>query len=190
MTNPRWILCPSQTRAIFFLSLNFLHSCFKLCYFLWCFFCLGWVILYLLATFHLNFSKFFPWKQFRSSHRRCSIRKGVLRNSQNSQENTYSTKSLFFNKVKRCFPVNFAKFQRTSFLQNISEWLLLAVFNFSRTSYEAAFFNAFCSNAIIKLVTWPAKIDENKFVSLAFQFLVLFFSMATSFTLTTAQKIF
>ena len=134
LTNPCRILCPSQTRA------NFLHSCFKLCSFLWCFLCLGWVILYLLATFYLNFSKFLPRKQFRSSHRTCSVEKGVLRNSQNSHENTYSTKSLFFNKVKGCFPVNFTKFQRTFFLQNTSGWLLLAVFNFSWISFEAAFF--------------------------------------------------
>ena len=54
-----------------------------------------------------------------SSHQRCSLKKGFLKISQNSQE-----KSLFFNKVaglrpvtllkktpwQKCFPVNFLKF--------------------------------------------------------------------------------
>ena len=42
---------------------------------------------------------------FRSSHRRCSIKKGFLRISQ--------TKNKLWN---RCFPVNFAKFLRTPFV--------------------------------------------------------------------------
>ena len=75
----------------------------------------------------------------RSSHRRCSVRKGVLRNFL-----TFTGKHLcqnrFFNKVTpqpatllkkrlwhRCFPVNFAKFLGTPFLQNTSEWLLLQI---------------------------------------------------------------
>ena len=75
---------------------------------------------------------------FRSSHLRCSVKKGVfLEISQNSQENTYARdsflielqarpatllrKSLWY----RCFPVNFAKFLRTPFLQNTSGRLLL-----------------------------------------------------------------
>ena len=43
--------------------------------------------------------------------------------------------SLFFNKVAglrhRCFPVNFAKFLRTHFLQNTSGWLLFGSVTFS-----------------------------------------------------------
>ena len=35
---PCRILCPCQTRGIFFLSINFLYSCFKLLSFLWSFF--------------------------------------------------------------------------------------------------------------------------------------------------------
>ena len=67
----------------------------------------------------------------RSSHRGCSVKKGVLRNFTKCT-GKHLCQSLFFNKVKglrpatlfkkrlrhRCFPVNFAKFLRTSFLQN------------------------------------------------------------------------
>ena len=66
----------------------------------------------------------------RSSHRRCSVRKGVLRNSAKFS-GKHLCQSLFFNKVtffkltllkKRvlctCFPVNFAKCFRAPFLQN------------------------------------------------------------------------
>ena len=68
---------------------------------------------------------------FRSSHRRCSVRKGVLRNVAKFTEK-HLCQSLFFNKVAglrpatllkkrlwhRCFPVNFAKILRAPFLQN------------------------------------------------------------------------
>ena len=74
----------------------------------------------------------------RSSHRRCSVKKGVLRNVAKFT-GRHLCQSLFFNKVaslrsatllkKRpwhmCFPVNFAKFLRTYFLQNTSVQLLL-----------------------------------------------------------------
>ena len=74
----------------------------------------------------------------RSSHRRCSVRKGVLRNF-TKFTGKHLCQRLFFNKVAglrpatllkkslwhRCFPVNFAKFLRTPFLQNTSGRLLL-----------------------------------------------------------------
>ena len=64
-----------------------------------------------------------------SSHRGCPVRKGVLRNFA-KLTGKHLCQSLFFNKVgglrpetllkkrlwHRCFPVNFAKFLRTSFL--------------------------------------------------------------------------
>ena len=71
----------------------------------------------------------------RGSHRMCSIKKVSLKISQYSQENTCA--SLFFkqhvywasllkNRLwHRSFPVNFATFFRTLFLQNTSGWLLL-----------------------------------------------------------------
>ena len=65
--------------------------------------------------------------------RRCSIKKVLLKISKNSQEK-HLCQSLFFNKVAgfwsatlskkklqhRCFSVNFQKFLRAPFLQNIS----------------------------------------------------------------------
>ena len=61
----------------------------------------------------------------RSSHRRNSLKKLFLKISQNSQENTCARAS-FLIKVflHRCFPVNFANFLRTPFLQNTSGRLL------------------------------------------------------------------
>ena len=69
----------------------------------------------------------------RSSHGRCSIRKGVLRNFAKFT-GKHLCQNLFFNKVAglrpatllkkrlwhKCFPVNFAKFLKAPFLQNTS----------------------------------------------------------------------
>ena len=74
----------------------------------------------------------------RTSHQRCSMKKSVLRISAKFT-GKHLCQSLFFNKVAglrpaiflkkrlwhRCFPVNFAKFLRTPFLQNSSGRLLL-----------------------------------------------------------------
>ena len=74
----------------------------------------------------------------RSRHRRCSVRKGVFRNFAKFT-GKHLCQSLFLNKVAglrpatllkkrpwhRCFPVNFARFLRTPFLQNTSGRLLL-----------------------------------------------------------------
>ena len=72
----------------------------------------------------------------RSSHRRYSVKKLLLQILQNSQENTCLRVS-FLIKLQarpatllkkrlwhRCFPVNFAKFVRATFLQNTSGRLL------------------------------------------------------------------
>ena len=72
------------------------------------------------------------------SHRRCSTRKGVLRNLAKFTGKDLCW-GLFFNKVtslrpatllkkklrRRCFPVSFSKFLRTLLLQNTPGWLLL-----------------------------------------------------------------
>ena len=57
----------------------------------------------------------------------CSVKKMFLEISQNSQENACARVS-FLNKRlwHRGFPVNFAKFLRTSFLTEHLQWLLLA----------------------------------------------------------------
>ena len=76
-------------------------------------------------------------RRFRSSHRRCSVKKMFLEISQNSHEKTCARAS-FLIKLQtqavallnkrlwhRLFRVNFAKFLRTPFLQNASRRLLL-----------------------------------------------------------------
>ena len=78
---------------------------------------------------------------YRSSHRRCSVRKGVLRDF-TKFTGKQVCQSLFFNQVAglrpaallkkrfwhRYFPVYFSKFLRTLFLQNNSGRLLLFLF--------------------------------------------------------------
>ena len=67
-----------------------------------------------------------------SSHRRWSIRKGIIRNF-GKFTGKILRQSLFFNKVAgckkktlaRCLPVNFAKFIRTPFLKSTSWRLVL-----------------------------------------------------------------
>ena len=85
------------------------------------------------AVFHR-----YIWGYFRSNYQRCSLRKGVLRNFTKSTRK-HLCQSLFFNKVPglrpatllkkmpwhRCFPVNFEKFLRTTFLQNTCVPLLI-----------------------------------------------------------------
>ena len=65
---------------------------------------------------------------FISSHRRCSTEKGVLKILPKSQENNCASVS-FLIKLQasglRFFPVNFSKFLRSPFLQNIFGRLLL-----------------------------------------------------------------
>ena len=57
---------------------------------------------------------------------RCSVKKVFLEISRNAQENTSAPATLLKKKLwDGCFPVNFAKFLRTSFLQNTSGRLLL-----------------------------------------------------------------
>ena len=77
---------------------------------------------------------------FKSSYRRCSIKKLLLKILQISQENTCVRVS-FLKKLQaescnlilknriwhRCFSVNFVRFLRTSILQNTSRWLPLNV---------------------------------------------------------------
>ena len=74
----------------------------------------------------------------RSSHWRCSVREGVLRNFAKFTGKTCAKVS-FFNKVAslrpatlskkrlwhRCFPVNLAKFLRAPFVTEHLRWLLL-----------------------------------------------------------------
>ena len=76
---------------------------------------------------------------FRSSQQSCSIKKAVLQNlikftGKHLCQNLFSNKVADLNSATllknrlwhRCFPLNFAKFLRKSFLQNTSGRLLLA----------------------------------------------------------------
>ena len=122
--------------------------------FFWCFYCWLWKGRCLLGhgyslgkvNWTLSLSK---WdkatsKLFRTSHRRWSIKKGVLKNSQKFT-GKHLCQSLFFNKAAghrlatllktklwhRCFPVNFAKFLRTAFYRTPlrdSFWIILLFF--------------------------------------------------------------
>ena len=87
------------------------------------------------------------------SHRRCSVRKIVLRNFEKFT-GKHLCQSLFFNKVAgfkpvlwhKCFPVNFVKFLRTTFLQNSPGWLLLNSYGFFTTPISSSllFIFIFC----------------------------------------------
>ena len=103
------------------------------------FFCQEYKFTYLLtdqfiALFIVSLLKIkYYFSSHRSSHQRCSIKKGVLRNVAKFT-GKHLCQGLFSNKVAglrpvtllkerlwhRCFPVNFAKFLRTPFLRNTS----------------------------------------------------------------------
>ena len=84
--------------------------------------------IYLLYLISIPYIAVSLWIICRSSHWRCSLRKGVLR-SFLKFTGKHLCKSLLFNKVAglrpatllknktwhRCFPINFAKFLRTTF---------------------------------------------------------------------------
>ena len=61
---------------------------------------------------------FFIFGMNRSSYRRCSVKKGVLKNfAKFTGKNQCQSLRLWC----RCFPVNFAKFLRTLFLRTLSD---------------------------------------------------------------------
>ena len=66
---------------------------------------------------------------FRSNHRRCSVRKGNLRNFTKftGKRLCHRPASLLKKRLwHKCFPVNFAKFLNTPFLTKHLWWLFLA----------------------------------------------------------------
>ena len=89
---------------------------------------------------------------FRSSHRRCSVRKGVLKYFAKFT-GRHLCHSLFFNKVAglrsatllkkrlwhRCFPVNFGKSLRTPLLQNTSGRLLESILSGKSEVYSGTY---------------------------------------------------
>ena len=65
----------------------------------------------------------------RSSHQRCSLRKGIIITFRKFHRKTPGTEGCNFIKKRpnrRCSPVKFAKFLRTVVLKNICGWLLLS----------------------------------------------------------------
>ena len=64
-----------------------------------------------------------------SSHQRCSVKKGVLKNFTKFTGKHLARPSTLLNKrlQHRCFPKNFVKLSRTTFIQNTSGRLLLPV---------------------------------------------------------------
>ena len=110
------------------------HRCFPVNFakLLWLQLFLGYMLLIKLPA-SCNY-----WSNHRSNHQRCSVKIRVLRNFANFT-GKHLCQSLSFNKVaglrpatllkerlwRRCFPVNFAKFLRASFLQNTFGRLLL-----------------------------------------------------------------
>ena len=110
-------------------------------------FSLSWV--WNSAMFPIMFYKLFNANStiflfVRSSHQEVFCKKGVLRNFEKLTKK-HLRGSLFFDKVAglrpatllkkrlwhRCFPVNFVKFLRTSFLTEDLRWLLLIFLNVS-----------------------------------------------------------
>ena len=116
----------------------------------------------------------------RSSHRRCSVRKDILRNFAKFK-GKHLCQSLFFNKVagrpatlfkkrlwRRCFLVSFAKFLRTPFftehLQKTTSELLPVAINLKRYTPEIGIivFYTTCgvSCTVILLPELTALIDQ------------------------------
>ena len=99
---------------------------------------------------------------YRSSHRRCSERKGILSNFAKFT-GKHLSQNLFFNKVAgfslwnnrlwhRHFRLNFVKFLRTPSLQNTSEWLLLSLWEDRTFHYKVPFSLSFIS--LKKILQW------------------------------------
>ena len=98
---------------------------------------------------------------YRSSHQMCSVKKSVLRNFEKFT-GKHLCQSIFFNKVAglsprlspatllkkrlwhRCFPVNFAKFLRTPFLQNTSRRLLSIPNHVMFHHFDTIFMSCYC----------------------------------------------
>ena len=84
------------------------------------------------------------YSQYRSSHRRCSVEKWVLRDFVKFT-GKHLSQSFFFNKIEdlklqrlyyRCIPVNFAKFLGTTILQKTSWRLHLSVTIFAKNLHH------------------------------------------------------
>ena len=116
-------------------------------------------------------------KQPEAVVRRCPVEKVFLGISQNSQE---LRQSLFFNNVaglrsttllkkrlwRRCFPVNFAKFLRTTFFTEHLRWLLLN--SFSQNWLIGFFWSLHEGRVILRVRNWQSRIFQKKFQKFSF----------------------
>ena len=88
---------------------------------------------------------------------RSSVKKAFLEIRQNSQENTCARVSLLKMRLwRRCFPVNFKKFLRTSFLTEHLRWLLLYL---PEQNHVIKFVDVFYSRTKMKLC-----LEKNNFL--------------------------
>ena len=89
---------------------------------------------------------------FRGIHWMCSVKKGVFKNFAKFTGGTLLKKRHW----RKCFPVNFAKFLRTPFLQSTSGWLPLVIgFPLGTTLVKVFCFVFFLwKNINPKLVCW------------------------------------
>ena len=101
------------------------------------------------------------WHIYRSSCRRCSIKKGVLKNCQSlflNKVSLFLIKSLFFfikkEALVQVFPVNFAKFLRTRFLQNTSGRLLLYLEPKIYSELCQGVFRTLCNTRILRTLSY------------------------------------
>ena len=106
---------------------------------------------------------------FRSS-RLLFIKKASWKISQHSEKNTFAGVSLLKKRLwRRCFPVNFAKFFKLAFSQNIFGWLLLSFSEIWTSAHISCghFFRCQSTHTYLpKTVTYlrimPSKRNSNK----------------------------
>ena len=79
----------------------------------------------LVGAFSIPFWIWMQISKFRSSYRRCSVKRGALKNFANFTVKRLRQSHLCQRLRHRCFPVKYAKFLGTPFLQNTSGQLLL-----------------------------------------------------------------
>ena len=90
----------------------------------------------------------------------CSVKKVFLEILQNSQESTCARVSFLIKLQalpasllkkrlwRRCFPLNFAKFLRTSFFREHLWWLLLFIQPFPSRAFQRVVFNPLLRNVV------------------------------------------
>ena len=115
-----------------------------------------WILSCYKKAIKICYKKNYFGGNFRSNYRRCSVRTNVLRNFAKFAGKRLCL-SLFFNKVAglrhRRFPVNFAKFLRTSFLENTAGRLLLwFVVNFIKRLTKTFLKNTSLTHNLMNLI--------------------------------------